>query len=891
MAREFRRQDDLDPQETREWLEALDAVLHHDGAERARFLLETLDDHASTSGAAIARRREPYVNTIPPEAEPEYPGDLEIERQIVNMVRWNAMAMVVRANREHSELGGHLSTYASAASLYEVGFNHVFRGPDADGGADLVYIQGHSSPGIYGRAFLEGRLTEQQLAGFRREIGGGGLSSYPHPWLMPDFWQFATVSMGLGPLMAIYQARFLKYLQNRELLPRTDRKVWAFLGDGEMDEPESMGALSVATREGLDNLVFVINCNMQRLDGPVRGNGSIIRELAAVFRGAGWNVIKVLWGSRWDPYFKGPQGDLLIRRMEEAVDGDYQRYGADPSGRLLREEFFGRYPELANMVADLTDEELATMPLHRGGHDPRKIYAAYHAAKAHEGSPTVILFKTVKGHGLGEVAQARNVTHQTKKLAHDAVKAYHDWLHLDIPEEDVDDLPFVRPDDGSDLAEYLAQRRKDMGGAVPARRVAAGSLDTPDLGAFQSVTQGSGDREISTTMAFVRVLSALLRDEKLGERVVPIVADEARTFGMEGLFRQVGIYAPFGQQYTPVDRDQLAYYREEIDGQILQEGISEAGAMSSWIAAATSYANHGIHMIPFYIYYSMFGFQRIGDFAWAGADMQTRGFLLGATSGRTTLAGEGLQHQDGHSHVLASTIPNCRAYDPTYGYELAAIIQDGLRRMVSEDENVFYYLTVLNENYPHPPMPDGVADGILRGLYRLRQGKDGRGARVQLMGSGSILREVEAAAEMLLDDFNVIADVWSVTSFTELRREAIAVRRWNRLHPEESERTPYVTKTLSSVKGPFVAATDYMESHAEQIAPFVPGRYAVLGTDGFGRSDTRASLRSFFEVDRRHIVVAALRALVEERQLSAARVREAIDRYGIDPDAPDPAHA
>jgi pyruvate dehydrogenase E1 component len=888
MVTEFQRPEDLDSEETQEWLEALDAVLEHDGAARARFLLERLDDHAATSGAAISRRREPYVNTIPPEAQPEYPGDVEIERRIVNLVRWNAMAMVVRANREYPELGGHLSTYASAASLYEVGFNHAFRGPDHEAGQDLLYVQGHSSPGVYARAFLEGRLTEKQIAAFRQEIDAGGVSSYPHPWLMRDFWQFATVSMGLGPLMAIYQARFLKYLQNRGLVPHTNRKVWAFLGDGEMDEPESLGAISVAVREGLDDLVFVINCNMQRLDGPVRGNGSIIRELAGIFRGAGWNVIKVLWGSRWDPYFQGPHGDLLIRRMEEAVDGDYQRYGADVTGRLLREEFFGRYPELAEMVSDLSDEELATMPLHRGGHDPHKIYAAYDAAIRHQGGPTVILVKSVKGHGLGEVAQARNVTHQTKKLAHEAVKHYHDWLELDLADDELDDLPFVRPEPESELATYLQERRSAMGGPVPVRRVTAEALPVPDLSAFESVLRGSGDREISTTMAFVRVLSTLLKDKHLGERIVPIVADEARTFGMEGLFRQVGIYAPFGQKYTPFDRDQLAYYREEIDGQILQEGISEAGAMSSWIAAATAYANHGLHMIPFYIYYSMFGFQRIGDLAWAAADMQARGFLLGATAGRTTLAGEGLQHQDGHSHLLASTIPTCRAYDPAYGYEVAVIVQEGLRRMVAEDESVFYYLTLMNENYPHPEMPKGAEEGILRGLYRLREGRDLRGARVQLLGSGTILREVEAAADLLAKDFHVIADVWSVTSFTELRREAIATRRWNRLHPDQKSRTPYVTEQLSTANGPFVAATDYMEAHAEQIAPFVPGRYAVLGTDGFGRSDTRAELRSFFEVDRGHIVVAALRALVDERQLAAARISEAIDLYGIDPDTPDP---
>jgi pyruvate dehydrogenase E1 component len=877
---------DIDPAETREWLESLEAVLHHDGTDRARFLLSELADRARRAGIEADRLPARYTNSIPPHEQPAYPGDMDMERRIAAYVRWNALAMVVRANRKAAELGGHLSTFASAITLYEVGFNHFFRAPSAHHGGDMVYVQGHSSPGIYARAYLEGRLTETQLDGFRQEADGEGISSYPHPWLMRDFWQFATVSMGLGPLTAIYQARFMKYLDNRGLIDAADRQVWAFLGDGEMDEPESLGALTVAAREGLDNLVFVVNCNLQRLDGPVRGNGSIIRELESLFRGAGWNVVKVLWGTEWDEWLAGPQGPRLIQRMEEAVDGDYQAYAADPSGKLLREHFFGRYPELAELVAHLSDAQLAEMPMHRGGHDARKVHAAYRAARQQNGRPTVILAKTVKGYGLGEVAQARNITHQQKKLPEDAIRDYRDWLELPIDDGDVDDLPFVRPETGSPEDVYLRRHRDDLGGSLPARSTATETLEVPALKAFQAQLDGSGEREISTTMAFVRVLSTLLRNAPLNERIVPIVADEARTFGMEGLFRQVGIYAPHGQLYTPVDRDQLAYYREDQAGQILQEGISEAGAFSSWIAAATSYANHALHMVPFYIYYSMFGFQRIGDLAWAAGDMQARGFLLGATSGRTTLAGEGLQHQDGHSHLMASTIPNCRAYDPTYAYELAVIIQDGLEAMLERDESVFYYLTVMNENYPHPPMPEGSRDAILRGLHAIRTDS---AARVQLMGSGSILREVEAAAAMLAEDYDVVADVWSATSFTELRRDAMAARRWNRPHPGRKQRRAFVTEQLDGHAGPIVAATDYMEVVPEQIRPFVDRRFAVLGTDGYGRSDTRVALRSFFEIDRRHVVVAALNALAEEGEIKPALVKDAIKRYGIDPEAPDPA--
>jgi len=888
MPTESRDLTDIDPLETQEWVDSLDAVLARDGASRAEFLLAQVAAHARQAGVASGLATEPYRNTIQPEAQPTYPGDLELERRIAAYARWNALAMVVRANRKSAELGGHLSTFASAATLYEVGFNHFFHAPDDTHGGDMLYVQGHSSPGIYARAYLEGRLDEEDLDGFRQEVGSGGISSYPHPWLMNDFWQFATVSMGLGPLLAIYQARFTKYLHRRGLIDAGDRRVWAFLGDGEMDEPESLGALTVAAREGLDNLTFVVNCNLQRLDGPVRGNASIVRELERLFRGAGWNVIKVLWGSIWDEWLAGPHGSLLVQRMEEAVDGDYQSYAADSSGKLLREHFFGRYPELAALVAHLSDAELAQLPMHRGGHDPEKVFAAYDAASNEKTRPTVILAKTIKGHGLGEAAQARNATHQQKKLPSEGIRGYRDWLELPISDDVVDELPFVRPAPESEEGRYLRARREALGGSLPVRRTTTEQLAVPALGTFQTQLDGTGEREVSTTMAFGRILSTLLRDEALKERIVPILADEARTFGMEGLFRQIGIYSPKGQLYTPVDRDQLAYYREDESGQILQEGISEGGAFSSWVAAATAYANHGLHMVPFYIYYSMFGLQRIGDLAWAAADMQARGFLLGATSGRTTLAGEGLQHQDGHSHLLASTIPNCRAYDPTYAYELAVIIQDGLDAMVRRDEGVFYYLTVMNENYEHPPMREGAEEGILRGMHPIRT--DAK-ARAQLMGSGAILREVEAAADMLAADYDIVTDVWSATSFTELRRDAMAARRWNRLHPTSKPRSAYVSEQLANRQGPIVAASDYMEAVPEQIRPFVDRRFAVLGTDGFGRSDTRAQLRSFFEIDRSHIVVATLHALAQDGKIKAKVVKDAIKRYDIDADAPDPATA
>jgi pyruvate dehydrogenase E1 component len=802
--------------------------------------------------------------------------------------------MVVKANREGKNLGGHIATYQSAANLLEVGFNHFFHAPSAEQGGDLVMIQGHSSPGIYARAFLEGRLTEEQLSLFRQEVDKKGISSYPHPWLMPDFWQFPTVSMGLTSIMAIYQARFMKYLQNRGLIETDDRKVWAFLGDGEMDEPESLGAISLAPREKLDNLIFVINCNLQRLDGPVRGNGKIIQELEAVFRGAGWNVIKVIWGSNWDRLLARDEKGLLRRRMEEAVDGDYQAYAAG-DGAFVRRHFFGKYPELEEMVADMSDEDL--WRLKRGGHDPQKVYAAYAAAVKHTGQPTVILAKTVKGYGMGEAGEGQNITHQQKKMGEEALRQFRDRFNIPVAEDRIEELPFYKPADDSAVSRYLHERREALGGYLPARRTEAPALEVPELSTFSVVLEGSGEREVSTTMAFVRLLMALTRDKPLKEHIVPIVADEARTFGMEGMFRQVGIYAPAGQLYTPEDADQLAYYREEKHGQILQEGLSEAGSLSSWIAAGTSYANYGINMVPFFIFYSMFGFQRVGDLIWAGGDMQARGFLIGATSGRTTLNGEGLQHQDGHSHLLSSTVPNCVSYDPTYGYELAVIVHDGLCRTYADNENLFYYITVLNENYAHPAMPEGVEEGIRKGMYLLQEaktpkskskGKDKKAPRVQLLGSGSILREVLAAAELLDQDFGVAADVWSVPSFTELRRDGIETERWNRLHPTEKPRTSYVEECLGKRPGPVVVSTDYMRAYADQIRPFIPSRYVTLGTDGYGRSDLRGRLRSFFEVDRNHVTVAALKALADEGTLQAETVAKAIESYEIETERTEP---
>jgi pyruvate dehydrogenase E1 component len=871
--------DDADPGETREWLESIDSVLKVHGAERAHYLLERLIDHTRRSGAYLPfTPNTAYVNTISTVQQQEYPGDRALERRIKAYIRWNAMAMVVQANRQSSEYGGHIASYASAATLYEVGFNHFWRAPGDAHPGDMVFIQGHSAPGIYARAYLEGRLTEDHLRRFREEVGGGGLSSYPHPWLMPGFWQFPTVSMGLGPMMAIYQARFTRYLEHRGLVPASDGKVWAFLGDGEMDEPESLGAITMPVREKLDNLVFVVNCNLQRLDGPVRGNGKIIQELEAAFLGAGWNVIKVIWGSRWDPLLQRDDKGLLRRLMMECVDGEYQNFKAK-GGAYTREHFFGKYPELKEMVANLSDDDIWS--LNRGGHDPLKVYNAYQAAMTHKGQPTVILAKTIKGYGMGKAGEGLNITHQQKKLDDDALKDFRDRFNIPVSDEVIGSVPYYRPAEGSEELKYLQERRKSLGGYLPQRRSKADSLKVPSLDAFSSLLEASGEREYSTTMALVRLLGVLLKDKEIGSRVVPIVPDEARTFGMEGLFRQIGIYSSMGQLYTPQDADQLLYYREDRKGQILEEGINEGGAMCSWIAAGTAYANHGVSMIPFYIYYSMFGFQRVGDFIWAAGDMQTRGFLIGGTAGRTTLAGEGLQHQDGHSQLVATTIPNCIAYDPAFAYELAVIVQDGLRRMHAEQENVFYYITCMNENYPHPALPKGAEEGILKGMYLLREGGKGK-VRVNLLGSGTILREVLEAAAILEKEYGVPADVFSVTSFSELRREALDAERWNLLHPDDKARKPYVQQLLAKRPGPFVAATDYMRIVPDQVRQWVPG------TDGYGRSDSRAALRGFFEVDRRYVVVAALKALADEGKLDVATVKSAIERFGIDPEKPSP---
>ena len=882
------QQKDIDPEETREWLEALESLLEIEGVDRAHFILEQLIAKARKSGAYLPySANTAYLNTIPPSREERSPGDPGIEWRIRSLVRWNAMAMVVQANRKNSELGGHIASFGSSATLYDVGFNHFFRAPTEKQGGDLLFVQGHSAPGIYARAYLTGRVTEEQMINFRQEVDGKGLSSYPHPWLMPDYWQFPTVSMGLGPLMAIYQARFMRYLENRGLQKPSDRKVWAFMGDGEMDEPESMGAIDLAAREGLDNLIFVINCNLQRLDGPVRGNSKIIQELEGAFRGAGWNVIKVIWGSYWDPLIARDTTGLLYKRMEECVDGEYQAYKAN-DGAFVREHFFGKYPELKAMVANLSDEDI--WRLNRGGHDPHKVYAAYAAAVKYKGQPTVILAKTVKGYGMGEAGEGQNITHQQKKMGEESLKQFRDRFNLPISDDKIADAPFYRPPADSPEIQYMIERRKQLGGFFFGNFRKPPPLTIPPVSVQNKLLEGTGDREISTTMAFVRILTALLRDKNIGKFVVPIVPDEARTFGMEGMFRQLGIYSSEGQRYEPVDKDQVMYYREDKAGQILEEGINEAGAFSSWMAAATSYSNNDRIMIPFYIFYSMFGLQRIGDLAWAAGDMQARGFLLGGTAGRTTLNGEGLQHEDGHSHILSSVIPNCVSYDPTYAYELAVIIDDGLRRMMQEQENVFYYITVMNENYAHPGLPQGAEAGILKGMYLLKEGNPGKKSRVQLLGSGTILREVIAAAELLEQDFGVAADIWSATSFTELRREGMECDRWNLLHPAEKSRMSYVESCLKDRVGPVVAATDYMKAFADQIRPFVPRNrtYRVLGTDGFGRSDTRAKLREFFEVNRHFVAVAALKALADQREIEASAVADAIRKYGINPDKPSP---
>jgi pyruvate dehydrogenase E1 component len=866
---------ETDAQETQEWLDALTSVIENEGTERAHFLLEAMIDKARRSGSNLPyNATTAYVNTIPTHLQQRLPGDPEMERRIRALVRWNAVMTVLRGNEKSPGVGGHIASFQSAATLYDTGFNYFFRAPNENFGGDCVYFQGHSSPGVYARAFLEGRISEEQMDNFRQETGGKGLSSYPHPWLMPDFWQFPTVSMGLGPLQGIYQARFLKYLHDRGIADTSDRKVWVFCGDGEMDEPESLGAISLASREKLDNLIFVINCNLQRLDGPVRGNGKIIQELESDFRGSGWNVLKVIWGSYWDPLLAMDKDGLLKKRMEECVDGEYQNFKAK-GGTYTREHFFGKYPELKAMVAAMSDADI--WRLNRGGHDPHKVYAAYHAAVNHKDQPTVILAKTVKGYGMGEAGEGQNITHQQKSMDIESLKKFRDRFDLPITDEQVESLSFYKPADDSPEMKYMAERRVDMGGFVPQRRRKGNELKIPALSAFENMLVATGEREISTTMAFVRILSTLVRDKEIGKFIVPIVPDEARTFGMEGMFRQLGIYASQGQLYEPMDSDQVMYYKEQKDGQILEEGINEAGSFSSWIAAATSYSVTGVQMIPFYIFYSMFGFQRIGDLAWAAGDSRARGFLL-----------EGLQHEDGHSHLMSATIPNCISYDPTFAYELAVIIQEGLRRMVQNQEDVYYYITLMNENYTHPALPAGAEQGILKGLYSFSKSTKKADLKVQLMGSGVILREVIAAAELLEKDWGVSADVWSATSFTELRREGLECERWNMLNPEKTQKVNYVAQCLKGASGPVIASTDYMKSFAEQIQRFVLNKFVALGTDGFGRSDSREALRDFFEVNRYYVVVAALKALSDEGKLPAAKVAEAVKKYKLDGNKPNP---
>ena len=880
---------DIDPLETQEWLDALNAVIENEGIKRAHFLLEQLIDDARRNGANLPfTNNTAYLNTIPTHLEQTSPGDRALENRIRSFIRWNAMVMVVRANKESSELGGHIASFASAATLYDIGFNHFFHATTPDHGGDLLFLQGHSAPGVYARAYLEGRLEEKQLDKFRQEVDGGGLSSYPHPWLMPDFWQFPTVSMGLGPIMSIYQARFMKYLQDRGLAKTENRKVWAFCGDGEMDEPESLGAISLGGREKLDNLIFVINCNLQRLDGPVRGNGKIIQELESVFRGAGWNVIKVIWGSYWDPLLNKDKDGLLQKRMTEVVDGDYQNYKAK-DGAFVREHFFNS-PELKAMVAHMSDKDI--WRLNRGGHDPHKVYSAYKQAAEHKEQPTVILTKTVKGYGMGEAGEAQNTTHSQKKMNFDALAAFAKRFNIPLSDEQIENAEYYKPAEDSAELQYMHAQRKALGGYLPNRTHLAAPLEVPELSTFDALLQGSGDREMSTTMAFVRILTSLARDKKVGKNVVPIIPDEARTFGMEGMFRQLGIYSSVGQLYEPQDKSQVMFYKEDKSGQILEEGINEAGAMSSWIAAATAYSSHGVNMIPFYVYYSMFGFQRIGDLAWAAGDMQARGFLIGATAGRTTLAGEGLQHQDGHSLIVASTIPNCVAYDPCFAYELAVIIHDGMRRMVQQQENVYYYITAMNENYTMPAMPEGAEAGIKKGLYAFSKDTAKKGEhKVQLFGSGTILREVIAAAELLKKDWKVSADVWSITSYNELAREAVDCERWNMLNPGKKSHVPYITQQLEPCEGPVIAASDYIRTVSNQVRQYIPATYTVLGTDGFGRSDTRKNLRRHFEVNSHYVILATLKTLADEGTIPAAKVSEAIRKYGIDTKKPNPITA
>jgi pyruvate dehydrogenase E1 component len=890
------QQNDANPEETREWLDALQSVVDEEGIDRAHFLIDKLNDTAIRMGryVPITSVVTPYSNTIAPIDEERMPGDMFMERQIRGIVRWNALAMVMRANQRDGSIGGHISTFASAATLYDVGFNYFFKGPNEKNEGDLIYYQGHSSPGIYARSFVEGRLEESQLDNFRNEVEGNGLSSYPHPWLMPDYWQFPTVSMGLGPIQAIYQAHLMKYLTNRGLLDNSDRKIWAFLGDGEMDEPESLGAIGKAGRERLDNLIFVINCNLQRLDGPVRGNGKIIQELEGIFRGAGWNVIKVVWGRHWDPLLQADKAGILQARMDEVVDGEYQNY-ASRGGAYTREHFFGTDPELLKMVEHLSDEDI--MALNRGGHDPYKVYAAYAEAVKANGKPTVILAKTVKGYAFGGGAEAQNATHSVKKLDIEALKKFRDRFGIPIDDAKLNEVPYYRPAEDSLELRYMRKMREKLGGSLPQRRAVGQSLKVPSLEIFDAQLKGSGEREQSTTMAFVRMLNALCKDQEIGEKVVPIVPDEARTFGMEGMFRQMGIYSAMGQLYDPADSNQVMYYREDKKGQMLEEGISESGAFSTWLAAATSYSTNNCPLIPFYIYYSMFGFQRVGDLSWAAGDSQARGFLIGATAGRTTLNGEGLQHQDGHSHLLASTIPNCVTYDPTYAYELAVIIQDGLRRMYHEQESVYYYITTMNENYVQPEMPAGCEQGIIKGMYLLEDGSSkaykvtkpvSKDLRLRLLGSGTILREVRKAAEILRKDYSVLVDVWSVTSYNELRREALAVSRENMLSPSKKAKMPFVTEQLGKQSGPVISTTDYMKLYSDQIREFVPDSFRVLGTDGFGRSDSREQLRHYFEVDAKFIVLAALSELKALDLITAKQITDYMKANGIDQDKADP---
>ncbi len=889
--------EDLNPTETKEWLDALGSIIDQEGLERAHFILGRLAEEATrnTQTLPYSAVTTPYRNTISTLEEEKMPGDMFMERQIRGIIRWNALAMVMRAGKKPgAELGGHISTFSSAATLYDVGFNYFFRGASEDHGGDLIYFQGHSSPGIYARSFLEGRLSEEQLDNFRQEVNGNGLSSYPHPWLMPDYWQFPTVSMGLGPIAAIYQAHVMKYLTSRELMDNSDRKVWAFLGDGETDEPESLGAIAKAGREKLDNLIFVINCNLQRLDGPVRGNGKVIQELEGVFRGAGWNVIKVVWGRHWDALLANDKDGLLQQRMDEVVDGEYINYWGH-GGAYTREHFFGKSPELLKMVEHLSDDDI--MNLNRGGHDPFKVYAAYKQATTPNGKPTVILAKTVKGYAFGSTAEAQNVAHSVKKLDVEGLKTFRDRFNIPITDDKLESVPYYRPAEDSLEMRYLRKRREALGGPVPARRSVAQELAIPKLDAFAAQLQSTKDREISTTMAFVRMLTTLCKDKEIGHRIVPIVPDEARTFGMEGMFRQIGIYSSEGQLYDPVDSKQIMYYREDKKGQMLEEGITEAGAFSAWLAAATSYSVNDYPLVPFYIYYSMFGFQRIGDLAWAAGDSQARGFLIGATAGRTTLNGEGLQHQDGHSHLLASTIPNCVSYDATYSYELAVIVHEGMRRMYKERESVYFYITTMNENYTHPEMPKGAEEGIIKGMYLLEDGgtkeykvsgKAINKDRVRLLGSGTILREVREAAKVLRDEYKVAVDVWSVTSFNELRKDGLSTTRYNMMHPTKKPKESYVHKCLSATSGPVIASTDYMKVQADQIREFVPDTYRVLGTDGFGRSDTRENLRHFFEVDHRFVVIAALTELKERGLVTADTIAKAMKSMGIDQDKVDP---